>query len=1214
MKVSKIVGMLLVLALVVGAMPGIQTARAQAPTELFFSEYIEGSSNNKALEIFNGTGSAIDLAANGYNVQMYFNGNSSAGLTINLVGTVADGDVFVVAQSSANAAILAQADQTNEAGWFNGDDAVVLRIGTAVVDAVGQIGVDPGSQWGVDLVSTADNTLRRKVDICAGDPDGSNPFDPALEWDGYVTDLADGLGAHTASCTVTILPKINEFSASTTGTDVEYVEIFGSPNTDYSAYSILEIEGDTTGSGVVDEVIQIGTTDANDFWLANLPVNALENGTLSLLLVRGFTGSLNQDLDTNNDGSFDSFPWEAIEDSVAVNDGGVGDITYGTPSLGPNYDGISSFAPGGASRFPDGFDSEAASDWVRNDFDLAGIPGFPGTIVLGEAYNTPGAPNAIYVPPPEACGDPYTSIFLVQGDTDTSPFVGAEVAVEGVVVGDFQNNTSPDNGNLNGFHIQDPLGDGNSITSDGIFIYAPGGIDVSVGDSVRVRGSVSEFNGMTEITASQIWQCSSGNSIAPTSFSLPVTSINDFEPYEGMLVTFPQSLVIAEYFNFDRFGEIVLTTDRYLTYTARFEPDPIAFPAYQDYILNRITIDDGRTNPNPDPAIHPNGSTFDLTNLFRGGDRVSNVTGVLDYSFGLYRIQPTQGANFISANPRPAQPDEVGGNIKVASFNVLNYFTTIDEGTDICGPAQDQECRGADTYEEFIRQRDKIIAALSTINADVVGLIEIENYPGDVPTTDLVSGLNDVLGAGTYDYIATGAIGSDAIRMALIYKPESVSPLGSFAVLDSTVDPRFLDDNNRPTLAQSFLDNTTGGVFSVAVNHLKSKGSDCNAIGDPDLGDGAGNCNLTRKAAAEAMVDWLASDPTGSNDADYLIIGDLNSYDKEDPIDVLLAGGYTDLMYQYLGEAAYSYVFDGQIGYLDYALASTNLFSQVSGASFWHINADEPDLIDYDMSFKQDAQDAIYAPDAYRSSDHDPVIVGLNLANYPPQVGPISISPDVVAVGQTVYASAPFTDPDAWDSHTATWNWGDGNTTAGIVTEALGSGWVDGNYAYTAPGIYTVQLSVYDSFGNLGESFYQYVVVFNPNGGFVTAGGWIESLPGAYQADPSLTGKANFGIVAKYKKGNSLPGGNVKFQLAEADLKFKASSFEWLVVIDQSSATLKGTGTINGEGEYQFMIWTIDGSPDTLRMKIWQEVDGVEFVVYDNGFDQPISGSIVIHK
>ena len=1017
---------LLILALTLALVPAQFSTSAAAP-ELFFSEYIEGTSNNKALEIYNGTGAALDLAAGGYNVQMYFNGSASAGLTINLTGTVADGDVYVLAHSSANATILAQADQTSSAGFYNGDDAVVLRKGTTIVDVIGQIGFDPGSEWGSGLISTMDNTLRRTATICAGDPNGSDAFDPSFEWVGFATDTFDGLGAHIASCGLTE-PKLNEFSASTVGTDVEYVEIFGAANGDYSALKILEIEGDGAGAGVIDEVISVGTADANGFWLASLPANALENGTITLLLVSNFTGAFGNDLDTNNDGTFDVTPWDAVVDSVAVHDGDTGDKTYGDPVLSPNYDGVSVFAPGGASRIPDGFDTEATTDWVRNDFDLAGIPGYIGTIGLGEAYNTPGAPNAIYVPPPEACGDPFTPIYDVQGSGLTSPLVGMEVAVEGLVVGDFQNNASPDDGNLNGFHLQDLSGDGNPSTSDGVFIYAPGGMDVAVGDAVRVRGVVSEYYDLTEITPSQIWLCSSGNSLLPTAVSLPVTTVDDFEAFEGMLVTFEQPLVISEYFNFDRYGEIVLTSERHQTPTAIYEPgSPEQQQAVQAYLLDRITLDDGRSNQNPDPAIHPNGAVFDLGNLFRGGDTVENVTGVMDYSFELYRIQPTQGASYLSQNTRPVMPDDVGGSLKVASFNVLNYFTTIDTGAWICGPSGDMECRGADTAEEFTRQRDKIITALAAINADIVGLIEIENNQFEA-VADLVDGLNTALGAGTYAYVDTGYIGSDAIKVALIFKPAVVSPVGSYAILDSTVDPRFLDDQNRPVLAQTFMDNNTGGVLTVAVNHLKSKGSDCNAIGDPDTGDGSGNCNLTRTSAAEALVDWLAADPTGSGDSDFLVIGDLNSYDKEAPIDAIKEGAddtlgtsddYTDLIFAYQGEEAYSYVFDGQTGYLDHALASAGLAGEVSGTTVWHINADEADLIDYDMTFKQDAQDAIYAPDPYRSSDHDPVIVGLNICDEIAPTLQVTVTPDLlwppnhkyVEIQATVTASDNF-DPN----------------------------------------------------------------------------------------------------------------------------------------------------------------------------------------------------------
>ena len=190
--------LLAVLVTAVAALPLILfvSSASATPTELFFSEYIEGSSNNKALEIFNGTGAPVDLTAGAYNVQMFFNGSATAGLTINLAGTVANEDAFVLAQSSANATILAQADQTNGSGWFNGDDAVVLRRGTTVLDVVGQVGFDPGTEWGSGLTSTADNTLRRKASIQAGDPNGADVFDPAVEWDGFATDTFDGLGAH----------------------------------------------------------------------------------------------------------------------------------------------------------------------------------------------------------------------------------------------------------------------------------------------------------------------------------------------------------------------------------------------------------------------------------------------------------------------------------------------------------------------------------------------------------------------------------------------------------------------------------------------------------------------------------------------------------------------------------------------------------------------------------------------------------------------------------------------------------------------------------------------------------------------------------------------------------------------------------------------------------------------------------------------------------
>ncbi|MFW5955214.1 MAG: lamin tail domain-containing protein, partial [Rhodothermales bacterium] len=170
------------------------------PVDLLISEYIEGSGNNKAIELYNGTGSNIDLGAGDYRLLFYYNGSTSAGLTIVLSGTVVDGGVFVVAQSSAAPEILAHADQTNENGWYNGDDAVVLFRGSDAVDAIGQVGVDPGSEWGSGLTSTADNTLRRLATSCTGNTDVGATFDPAVHYEGFAQDTFDGLGAHESTC------------------------------------------------------------------------------------------------------------------------------------------------------------------------------------------------------------------------------------------------------------------------------------------------------------------------------------------------------------------------------------------------------------------------------------------------------------------------------------------------------------------------------------------------------------------------------------------------------------------------------------------------------------------------------------------------------------------------------------------------------------------------------------------------------------------------------------------------------------------------------------------------------------------------------------------------------------------------------------------------------------------------------------------------------
>jgi PKD repeat protein len=246
--------------------------------------------------------------------------------------------------------------------------------------------------------------------------------------------------------------------------------------------------------------------------------------------------------------------------------------------------------------------------------------------------------------------------------------------------------------------------------------------------------------------------------------------------------------------------------------------------------------------------------------------------------------------------------------------------------------------------------------------------------------------------------------------------------------------------------------------------------------------------------------------------------------------------------------------------------------------------------------------------------------------NVPPSVATVLAPSEPIQIGTLTNASAVFSDPGVLDTHAATWEWGDGATSTGVVDEESGSGTAFGDHSYTSPGVYTVQLTITDKDGDYGKSVYQYIVVYDPNGGFVTGGGWINSPAGAYIADPALVGKAHFGFVAKYQKGANIPTGNTEFQFKAGDLNFKSTAYDWLVVAG-AKAQFKGVGTINGAGEYGFMLTAIDGQvnggggTDKFRIKIWDKT--TDAIVYDNQMGatddaQPSTvlggGSIVIHK
>jgi predicted extracellular nuclease len=1017
-KVYIMLSIALILSLSLGSLPGQTSPVRAATSDLFFSEYVEGSSNNKALEIYNGTGAAVDLAAGGYNVQMYFNGAATATTTINLTGSVANGDVYVVAHPSANATILAQADLTSAAGvaWYNGDDAVVLRKGTTVLDVIGQIGTDPGSEWGTGLTSTADNTLARNANICAGDPDGSNAFDPSIEWTGFAMDTFSGLGAHTANCgpVPDDAPKVTSTTPANAATNVavnaDLTVTFSEPvNLSDPWFSIA-----CTLSGAHTAVVSGGPT----VFTLNPDADFVTDESCSVSL----TAAQVTDQDTNDppdamaaDYTFGFSTVPAVDSApevsstlpanaaidVAVNTDLT--VSFSEPvNLGANAFAISCATSGTHSLVVSGGPQVFT---LNPDADFAAQENCTVTVTAAEvtdqdSNDPPDAMAADYsfgfTTAAPVCSQPFTPIYSIQGSGATAAITGA-VTTQGVVVGDYEG-PSPA---LRGFYMQALTGDGDPATSDGIFVFESSNANsVNLGDLVRVSGTAGENQGQTQVTASTVLNCGVGT-VDPTDVSFPVASADYLERYEGMLVRVPQTMYVTEHYQLERFGEVLLSGNGRLKQpTNVVAPGAPAQALQAANDLDQILIDDASQVQDPDPIVFGRGGNpLSASNTLRGGDTITGLVGMMTYTWGgystspnAYRIRPINalggGApNFIAANPRPSSAPNVGGTLRVVGMNLLNFFDTFANCTNgVGGIATD--CRGATSPEEFARQWPKTVAAILSMNADVIGINEIEN-DGYGPASSiqfLVDKLNAATAPGTYAFIdvdaKTGqvnAMGTDAIKVGLLYKPASVTPVGVTAPLNSVTFVNGGDSaaRNRPSLIQALQQNSTGARFIVSVNHLKSKGSACDA---PDAGDGQGNCNQVRVNAANALMAWFATDPTGTGDPDILLLGDYNSYAMEDPITAIKNAGFTNLINSFVGPDAYSYVFDGQWGYLDHALGSASLVSQVSGVADYHINSDEPSAIDYNTDYKTpNLLTSLYAPDQFRISDHDPVVVGLNL-------------------------------------------------------------------------------------------------------------------------------------------------------------------------------------------------------------------------------------------
>lgn len=657
----------------------------------------------------------------------------------------------------------------------------------------------------------------------------------------------------------------------------------------------------------------------------------------------------------------------------------------------------------------------------------------------------------------------------VQGNGATSPLVGQTVTVEGVVVGDYQTQGS---GQLRGFFLEEEDGDQDAdpATSEGLFVFCSScPTAVAEGERVRVTGAVSEFFGMTQITATtagSVVVVEAGNhlvEVTPAPLDLPIatpTVDEYYEAREGMRVTFVDALTVSESFNLFRYGTITLVEGgRPFSFTALSAPSVAGYAAHLDDLARRVILLDDENNAQNWPLLAADGSQYVFhprangglsvgtqgVDFFRGGDQVTGLTGVLHWSFSgstgtdAWRIRPT-AANpvaFTVANPRPPVSPLIAGPVRAASFNLLNYFTTVDAGPDVCGPAANQDCRGADSVAELARQRDRDARLLCGLGVHVIGLAELENTTATGAIADLVGAMNASCGgANPWAFVNTGGtLGTDAIRVGLIFRSATLAPVGAPLV---DLDPA----HDRPPTAQTFevIDPTNPAIgrrFTTVAVHFKSKGCGGATGADVDQNDGQGCYNARRTAQATRLLAWVDGTVVpAAGDPDVLLLGDFNFYAQEDPAGVLAGGGYVDLAALFGGPNVYSYLFDGQLGRFDYAWASASLAADGAGAGVWHVDADEVPLFDYsdevadagESSFEEKPDGSALVPPRvmfepatpFRASDHDPVVAGLFL------VADLSVTktdaPDPVTAGTNLAYTVTVANagPDA--AATASWS------------------------------------------------------------------------------------------------------------------------------------------------------------------------------------------------
>lgn len=566
---------------------------------------------------------------------------------------------------------------------------------------------------------------------------------------------------------------------------------------------------------------------------------------------------------------------------------------------------------------------------------------------------------------PASCEQVSHTIAQVQGTGEVSPLLSQQVSLQGLVLGSVYTD-----GPMPGLMLQSLTPDNNPSTAEGIFVVVSDPAQYQAGQVIVVSGTVAEVDQLTSlIDATVLSECGT-KIIEPLLVQLPLDNRLSWEAYEGMWLRFEQPLVVADTYQLGRYGEILLADTRLMAPTQVVAPGEKAQRLTEQQHRQAIILDDGLWQQNPDPLPYPStGLTAQST--LRVGDQVLNVAGIVHQDERGYRLLPTQQPTFVTANPRPAKPIATGKDeLRIASYNVLNFFN--GHGQEKPFPTR----RGARTPAELARQQAKLVQALVALDADIIGLLELENngYDAQSAIATLLAAVNQQSTEPYQMVISAETPGSDAIKVGIFYRSSRVKTIGEAATQTAAPFTRL----HRPPVAQSFRHLASGTDFTFAVNHFKSKGG-CPRNGTADYaeqkdqGDGQACWNAARVDAAKALQQWLLTQPTGIATEHQVIVGDFNAYRMEDPIRYFEQQGW-----QYLSDdkpQSYSFVFRGRSGSLDHMLASPSMAAKLSDFQHWPINADEPVLLDYSLRFKPASQLSIlFEADPYRSSDHDPIL------------------------------------------------------------------------------------------------------------------------------------------------------------------------------------------------------------------------------------------------